>query len=345
MLEKKLQIHTFSTFYKINVNMNHPFSIMRKTYLRLAIWWVLLFSARFAFFKNINLSIEFTWWLQIKIDKSVDETKITTALDKYLVDKKYEWNKILVESSEWTSTITVKMNVEDDTKVTTLSKDIQDFLIKNDYIKDPSSIIEQSITWPSVWDYMQKTAKNAVVVWLIFMAIYMIFSFMTIRKVINPSVLAVITIVTMIFDISIPAWAYGIWTMINHTIQLDSVFIIAILTTMWYSLNDTIIIFDRIRENLQNKLGQKNISYWKVFEDSLRQTMRRSFWTVFSTFIVIFFMYVLWSWAIKTFAFTIWVWVLAWSYSSIFLSAPLAYLVLGKYKKERKEMKELNFNK
>ncbi len=345
MLEKRLQIHTFSTFYKINVNMNHPFSIMKKTYLWLAIWWILLLSARFFFFKNINLSIEFTWWLQIKIDKSVDEGKITAELDKYLTEKKYEWNEVLVQSSDWMSTITLKMNVENDAKVSVLSQDIQEFLIKNDYIKDPSSILEQSITWPSVWGYMQKTAKNAVVVWLIFMAIYMIFSFMAIRKVVNPSVLAIITIVTMIFDISIPAWAYGIRTMINHTIQLDSVFIIAILTTMGYSLNDTIIIFDRIRENLVNKLGQKNISYWKVFEDSLRQTMRRSFWTVFSTFIVILFMYILWTGAIRTFAFTIGVWVLAGSYSSIFISAPLAYLVLWKYKKERKEMLETNFKK
>ena len=320
--------------------MRHPFSIMRKTYLWLTIWWLVLLSARFFFFKNINLSIEFTWWLQIKIDKSVDEEKITTELDKYLTDKKYEWNQILVESSEWLSTITLKMNVEDDAKVTVLSQDIQDFLIKSGYIKDASSILEQSITWPSVWDYMQKTAKSAVIVWLIFMAIYMIFSFMTIRKVVNPTVLAVITIVTMVFDISVPAWAYGIWTMINPTIQLDSVFIIAILTTMWYSLNDTIIVFDRIRENLQDKLWQKNILYWKVFEDSLRQTMRRSFGTVFSTFIVIVFMYILWSGAIKTFAFTIWIWVLAGSYSSIFISAPLAYLVLGKYRKERKELKQ-----
>lgn len=320
--------------------MRHPFSIMRKTYLWLTIWWLVLLSARFFFFKNINLSIEFTWWLQIKIDKSVDEEKITTELDKYLTDKKYEWNQILVESSDWLSTITLKMNVEDDAKVTVLSQDIQNFLIKSGYIKDTSSILEQSITWPSVWDYMQKTAKSAVIVWIIFMAIYMIFSFMTIRKVVNPTVLAVITIVTMIFDISVPAWAYGIWTMINPTIQLDSVFIIAILTTMWYSLNDTIIVFDRIRENLQDKLGQKHILYWKVFEDSLRQTMRRSFGTVFSTFIVIVFMYILWSGAIKTFAFTIWIWVLAWSYSSIFISAPLAYLVLGKYRNERKELKQ-----
>lgn len=318
--------------------MKHSFSIMKKTYLWLVLALVVMSWARFFFFTNINLSIEFTWWLQVKIDQSVDEKKLTSELDKYLTDKKYENSNIYVQSEEWLSTITLKTDVEDDAKVNILSKDIQDFLIKSNYIKDQSSILEQSITGPSMWDYMQKTAKTAVIVWLIFMSIYMIFSFMTIRKVVNPSVLAIITVVTMIFDVSIPAWAYGIWTMINPTIQLDSVFIIAILTTMWYSINDTIIIFDRIRENLQNKLWQKTILYWKVFEDSLRQTMRRSFWTVFTTFIVIVFMYLLWTGAIKNFAFTMWIWILAWSYSSIFISAPLAYLVLWKYRKEREQM-------
>jgi len=62
---------------------------------------------------------------------------------------------------------------------------------------------------------------------------------------------------------------------------------------MGYSINDTIIIFDRIRENIKNKAGQKGLLFGKVFEDSLRQTMRRSFGTVFSMFLVILAMYLL----------------------------------------------------
>lgn len=53
----------------------------------------------------------------------------------------------------------------------------------------------------------------------------------------------------MLFDVSIPAGAYGLLMQFNSTVQIDTVFIIAILTTMGYSINDTIIIFDRIREN------------------------------------------------------------------------------------------------
>jgi SecD/SecF fusion protein len=113
------------------------------------------------------------------------------------------------------------------------------------------------------------------------------------------------------------------------------------LTNMGYSINDTIIIFDRVRENMQKKAWQKWFLFGKVFEDSLRQTMRRSFGTVFATFLVILTMYILGAWVIKQFAFTIWIWVIAGSYSSIFISAPLAYILLWKYKKERKQLLEL----
>ena len=64
------------------------------------------------------------------------------------------------------------------------------------------------------------------------MAIYMLFSFSTIRRYISPLVLAIVTIVTMLFDISIPVGAYGFRMMVNPTIQIDTIFIIAILTTM-----------------------------------------------------------------------------------------------------------------
>jgi preprotein translocase subunit SecF len=57
----------------------------------------------------------------------------------------------------------------------------------------------------------------------------------------------------MFFDLSSMAGAYGFLMMTNSTIQVDTIFIIALLTTMAYSINDTIIIFDRIRENLQNQ--------------------------------------------------------------------------------------------
>jgi SecD/SecF fusion protein len=145
----------------------------------------------------------------------------------------------------------------------------------------------------------------------------------------------------MIFDVSIPAGAYGIWMMFDKTIMIDSVFIIALLTNMGYSINDTIIIFDRVRENIQNKGSVKGTLFGKIFEDSLWQTMRRSLGTVLATLLVIVCMFILGSGVIRQFAFTIGMGVIFGSYSSIFISGPLAYILLGLYKKERKQMLEL----
>lgn len=313
------------------------FSIIKRAYIRLTLGAILLVGSWTLFFTNMRFSEEFTGWVKISIATTVDQEKLQIELMDYLKEKNYQNGNVLIENNEETTDISIRTDVETDEKVNDLSKQIKEFLINGDYIGSTDDIIAQSITGPSVGDYMQRSAKNAIIVGLILMAIYMMFSFATIRKSVPPTILATVTIVTMIFDVSIPAGAYGLLMMFNHSVTIDTIFIIAVLTNMGYSINDTIIVFDRIRENLQNK-NEKNIVYGKVFDDSLRQTMRRSFWTVISTFLVIVCMYIFGTGAVKDFAFTIGIWVVAGSYSSLFMSAPLAYLVMGKYKKERKAM-------
>lgn len=318
--------------------MKPRFSIIKRAPYWILLWACLLVVAHFLFFKNVQLSEEFTWWINIWISTNVEEQNLDSSIRTYLDSINYKDAKIFIDTQDIWTKIKINTQIESDDKVAELSRNIQNLLIEQKYISSDEEIIEQSIIWPSVWSYMQKTARSAVLVWLVFMAIYMLISFSVIRKVISPGILASITILTMIFDISIPAWAYWLRMMFDPTIQVDTVFIIAILTTMWYSINDTIIIFDRIRENFQNKWWTKDIVYGKIFEQSLRQTMRRSFGTVLSTLLVIVAMYIFGTWDIKEFAFTIWIWVIAGSYSSIFISAPLAYLIMWKYKKEKNKL-------
>lgn len=317
------------------------FSIIKRAYIRLTVGWLLLIGAWTLFFMNIRLSEEFTGGVKITIAATVDEQKLNDSLTKYLIDKKYPNSNVLVQINDEETDISIRTRVENDEKVNELSKELKTFLLEGEYISSQDQVIAQTITGPSVGDYMKKSARNALLVGLALMAIYMLFSFAAIRKSVSPTVLAAVTIVTMIFDISIPAGAFGFLMMINHSVAIDSVFIIAILANMGYSINDTIIVFDRIRENVQNK-NEKNLVYGKLFDDSIRQTMRRSFGTVFSTFLVIVCMYIFGTGAVKDFAFTIGVGVIAGSYSSIFISAPLAYLMMGKYRKERKAMSEIN---
>ena len=318
--------------------MKPTFSIMKKAYVRVGFWALLLAIALFLFFSNARYSEEFTGWVQITVAGTLDKTVLTQDVTKYMESKWYKNSDVMVEVAKDTTKISLKTQVDKDEQVNILSKDIQSALIQKGYIKSTNDVMEQSITWPSVWAYMQKSAKNALIVGILLMAIYMLFAFAGIRKEISPSILAAVVVATMIFDVWVPAWAYGVWMMIDHTMAINTVFIIAVLTNMGYSISDTIIIFDRIRENIKLKAGQKWILIGKIFEDSLRQTMRRSFGTVLSLFLVIVAMYLLWSGTIKEFAFTIGIWVIAWSYSSIFISAPLTYILLGKYRKERKEM-------
>lgn len=318
--------------------MKAPFSIMKRAYLRVGIWAILLIIAWFLFFGNVRFSEEFTGWVKITVAGVLDATTVKNDITSYLETKWYKDTNIAIELEDAATKISLRTSVEKDEQVNILSQNIQGFLIQKKYITSTNDVLAQSITWPSVGSYMQKSAKNALIVWLLLMAIYMLFAFAGIRKEISPSILAAVVIATMIFDVGIPSWAYGFWMMIDHTMTINTVFIIAVLTNMGYSISDTIIIFDRIRENIKNKAGQKGTLMGKIFEDSLRQTMRRSFGTVISLLLVILAMYFLWTGDIKEFAFTIGIWVVAGSYSSIFISAPLTYILLGKYHKERKEM-------
>ena len=318
--------------------MKPTFSIMKRAYVRVGFWALLLAIALFLFFSNARYSEEFTGWVQITVAGTLDKTALTQDVTQYMNSKWYKNSDVMVEVGKGITKISLKTQVDKDEQVNILSKDIQSALIQKGYIKSVSDVMEQSITGPSVGAYMQKSAKNALIVGILLMAIYMLFAFAGIRKEISPSILAAVVVATMIFDVGVPSWAYGIWMMIDHTMAINTVFIIAVLTNMGYSISDTIIIFDRIRENIKLKAGQKWILIGKIFEDSLWQTMRRSFGTVLSLFLVIVAMYLLWSGTIKEFAFTIGIWVIAWSYSSIFISAPLTYILLGRYRKERKEM-------
>ena len=316
--------------------MEKRFSIMKKSRMWVLIWLWLMVTSRIIFFSSARFSEEFTWWVSLWVAWQLSEQETKSNIEAYLTQENYEDIRVSVEAESDSTILKIHTKVSNDEMVSDLSKKIQTYLLENEMISSNDDIIQQTITWPSVWSYMQKAALRALIVGLIFIIIYMMFSFSAIRNYISPVILAFVTIATMIFDISIPAWAYGIWMSINSTVQIDTIFIIAILTTMWYSINDTIVIFDRIRENLQNKWTGKDVSHSKVFEDSLWQTMKRSIGTSVSTLLVVLAMFIFGSWVIKAFSFAIWVWVIAWSYSSIFIAAPLAYIISGKWRKTNK---------
>ena len=289
----------------------------------LTIWLILIVGSNVIFWKTLNPSIQFTGWVEIKTDAVLNQQEVEAAIAPKLKEFGYENPKITISQQDKVSTMLIQVNVDNSEQVQKLSTTV------NDYIAGKGEILEQSIIWASVGEFVKNSAIKALIAGMVFIAIYMMFTFSAVREMVSPLILAIITIVTLLFDMSIPAGAYGLLTAINPTTQVDLVFIAAILTIMGYSINDTIIIFDRVRENNhlhEGAIKTGKMSYLQIFEDSLWQTMRRSLGTSIAAFIMIVMMWLFGTGIIKTFSYVIGAGIIAGTLSSIFVAAPLAYI-------------------
>lgn len=311
------------------------FGIVKRAYLWIilalcvAVWWGIVFLM------TANYSEEFTGWVSISINTKTNAEEIQNNLKNYLDENDYWKTTVHVNTTDEETQIKINADLKNDDVVAQLSTGVSSFLIDRWYVETTEDIIWQTLTGPSVWDYMKTTAMQALIIWLVLMVIYMLLAFKEIRKYISPAVLSGVVLCVMLFDILATIGAYGLWMLVNDTLQVDTIFIVSVLTVIAYGINDVIVIFDRIRENMtRNK--DKNVVYWKLFEDSIWQSIRRSIWTSISTLIVLAAMFFLWNSAVlQQFSFTVGMWIVFATLSSIFLWAPLAYLLMWKFNKEK----------
>ncbi len=286
---------------------------------------ILILWSIYAFVSNLKWSIEFTWWIKIAIawEKKInipDFKKHFKDIDPSIVAVLKNWNTEIEFRS-------LKTNVKYTNK---LLWEIKAYLKDNKYISWPSDIISTSFVWPTIWAYMKWAAKTALIWGIVLMAIYVFVAFVWVREYFAPWIFSLVTVLTLMHDVIMAAGGYGIWMHFNPLVVVDSIFVMAILTVLWYSVNDTIIIFDRIRENIikyNDQIKKWTKKLYEVFDESLYQTMRRSLFTSLSTLLVVACMYYFWNQVFKDFSFVIFVWVLFGTYSSIFLAAPGAYRI------------------
>lgn len=290
------------------------FPIIKQSWIWVSLWVLWMIVCAWLFFSHLRLSKQFTGGIEFKLEWTQTATQVSSDLEKKLNDSNLT---ISTSSKSNLTNVLVQQKKEDEVKLLEHSKSIQAFYT--------NKIKEFAIVWPSIGKQISSTAIQAIVWWLILMALFIIFEFSKIRRFIQPWILALITAFTMLFDILSPMGIYGIWMSINPTIQVDVIFIISLLTTMGYSINDTIIIFDRIREHLET---DKTKNMGEIFENSLWETMARSLMTSWSTLLVVIAMYFLWTGDLKHFAFSMIFGIISGSFSSIFLASPLAYLVM-----------------
>lgn len=274
----------------------------------------------FMFFSNLKLSKQFTGGIELKVATTQTAEQVQDEIEKKLNDD----NLNITTKTEGDHTnVLIQQQVANEEKLIEYGKEVQTTY--------QGKIKEFAIVGPSIGKQISSTAVQAIIRGLILMAIFIVFEFSKIRKFIQPWVLALITIVTMSFDILSPMGIYGLKMFFDATTQVDVIFVIALLTTMGYSITDTIVIFDRVREHLET---DKNKKLDVVFEDSLWETMARSLMTSWATLLVVLAMYFIGVGDLKNFAFVMIFWIISGSFSSIFLAAPIAYLIIKNTKKQ-----------
>jgi preprotein translocase subunit SecF len=153
-----------------------------------------------------------------------------------------------------------------------------------------------------------------------------------------------VAIIAFIHDVLIPVGVFAILGQF-FAVEVDTLFIIAILVVLGYSINDTIVVFDRIRENLQNIPDKKRADrFEEIVGKSLRQTISRSVNTSVTTLIALIALFVLGGEATKWFALALIAGVISGTYSSIFFAAPML-VTLSKLGKNKKPAAHVSENK
>ncbi len=182
--------------------------------------------------------------------------------------------------------------------------------------------------WPSIWKAMKENAFIALWVALIAIILFIAFSFRNLPDQLSSWKFWLSAIVALAHDVIITIWVFSIMWIIQW-IEIDTLFITALLTVMWFSVHDTIVVFDRIRENIHKKVSWDDFS--AVWEKSIKQTMSRSINTSISTLLPLFALYLFWSDSISMFVLALIVWITIWTYSSIFLATPFLIFVSSKW--------------
>lgn len=289
----------------------------------------------FIFVFKLNLWIDMTWGTQTEytyknleieqVRENIDEVKNTFSKDwKEIINNidiyKITWeNKIAIVAwfdSSINEAELEALKVEFKNKAFVALKKL-----------DPTALETQYISiWKSFWDYIKNTAISTMIITVIWIALYLAWAFswiLTWWGIIFS--FSSIVVITLFHDVIVAVWFYVLTSNFLPDFKIDTFFVTALLTILWYSINDTIVIFDRIRANLKlhSKKNKKELD--DIINMSINETMARSLYTSLTVIMVLVAILIFWPETIKWFVLTMLYWTLIWTYSSIFVSAPMLY--------------------
>ncbi len=189
------------------------------------------------------------------------------------------------------------------------------------YLNDLSPLTEKyfQTIGPTIGAELKTKSLQAIAVVLILIVAYIAWAFRRVSRPVASWKYGVIAIVALVHDVTIPA---GVFSFLGkfYGIEVDALFITALLTVLGFSVHDTIVVFDRIRENLKRRPSE---DFSKTIDASINETITRSINTSFTVILVLLAIFFLGGESTKFFALTLILGVFFGTYSSIFVAGPL----------------------
>lgn len=309
----------------------------RKYYILTSVFLV-LFSLYFLFFWKLNLWIDMTWWINLDYSytNQVSIEKIRQDFEEEKKNLIYKWknviNNINVYTVTWEKHISVVTWFNDiwnekelDKLKTTYRTKALEIVKSND---ETAKEVNYSNIWKTFGDYIRNTAYLTLWLAIIWMFLYVYYAFSGSVSGISGFSFWFATLLTLFHDVLVAAWIYiFIWTFYGW-FQVDIYFVTALLTILWYSINDTIVIFDRTRENLKLfgwKTWKNGKDLYEIVNLSVYETFKRSIYTSLTLVFVLITIFFFWPESLQWFIFVMLVWTIIGTLSSIFLSSPIFY--------------------
>ena len=344
---------TFTTAFSRNFMQNMHVNFMGNYKKSYTIWCILavIFIGFFAI-RGLSKSIDFTGGRNyvISLDKQTEVESVREALAGTFINsigdnKGKEANTSVIALGTDGKTIRVSTNWNIESNSPTVDDEAETMLynslkksgivtqsseanFKNPDVREGGSIVSSTKVGPSIARDVTNKAIISVIVALIAIFLYILLRFRNVAFSIG-------SIVALAFDTLIVIGFFSaLWGIVPFSLEIDQTFIGAILTVIGYSINDKVVVFDRVRENLKRF---KKRELQKLFNDSLNQTLARTINTSVSTLIVLLCIFIFGGASIRSFSFAMILGVIFGTLSSIFIAAPTAYLTMGRKIKEEKE--------
>lgn len=297
-------------------------------------WFLFILSFAVFFFVKPNLGIDMTGWLQIEYTSSASfswaqlDTIRSDILKNYKFEGKEAINDILLYSVNGNSLradigLSPEPNViVSNNRTNDIRKEIPSYFNKSWITVAESSFVSVG---QSFGKFVIDRAYLTLIVCFIAIAFYLMYAFRSSIEGTSSFTFGAITLITLSHDIIIAPGIFILLGLLFPILKVDTFFVTAILTTLGYSISDTIVILDRIRATYREKKSNDKRTEKQIFEDSINVSLRRSLYTSMTIVMVLVAMLFFWPEALHGFVTLMLLGTIVGTYSSICVAAPMLY--------------------